>query len=60
MPHSVESLRNVKKDSREHAFVYESFFNDVRDTMHLVDCRVIFPEIKLALLQLHAYEAIAQ
>jgi hypothetical protein len=42
MPYPVESLCNVKKDSGAHAFVFESFCNDVSDTMHLVYCRVIF------------------
>jgi hypothetical protein len=36
MPYSVESFCNVKKDSRAHAFVFKSFFNDISDTMHLV------------------------
>jgi hypothetical protein len=47
MPYSVESLCNVKKDSRAHAFVFKSFSNDVNDTMHLVYCRVTFSETKL-------------
>jgi hypothetical protein len=47
MPYSVESLCNAKKESRAHAFVFESFFNDVSETMHLVYCRVIFSENKL-------------
>jgi hypothetical protein len=40
MPYSVESLCNVKKDSRAHAFVFMSFYSDVSDTMYLVFCRV--------------------
>jgi hypothetical protein len=47
MPYSVESLCNVKKDSRAHAFVFKSFFNDVCDKMRLVYFLVIFSETKL-------------
>jgi hypothetical protein len=47
MPYSVESLCNVNKDSRAHAFVFKGFLNGVSDTMHLVYCRVISSETKL-------------
>jgi hypothetical protein len=47
MPYPVESVCNVKKDSRAQAFVFKSFFNDDSYTVHLVYCRVILSETKL-------------
>jgi hypothetical protein len=46
MPYSVESMCNVKEDSRAHSFVLKCFFKDVGDTMHLVYCRASFYETK--------------
>jgi hypothetical protein len=47
MPYSVESLCNVKKDSRARAIVFKRLFIDDGDMMFLVYCRVIFSEAKL-------------